>query len=160
MTINFIPSKDDNDEEFVMHSKSVYIEIMINDKEDEVTEEFFKSLSKIYQIGLERSMRGSNFIFDCVLLLYNNYLKINFSPSESYIDSVDWVKNKKATINPVNKKDKCFQWAVTVALNHEAIEKDLQKFTKIKLFINRYSWEGMNFPSKKKLIGTILRNII
>ena len=109
MTINFIPSKDDNDEEFVMHSKSVYIEIMINDKEDEVTEEFFKSLSKIYQIGLEKSMRGSNFIFDCVLLLYNNYLKINFSPSESYIDSVNWVKNKKATINPVNKKDKCFQ---------------------------------------------------
>ena len=54
MTINFIPSKDDNDEEFVMHSKSVYIEIMINDKEDEVTEEFFKSLSKIYQIGLEK----------------------------------------------------------------------------------------------------------
>ena len=34
--------------------------------------------------------------------------------------SPDWITNKKATINPINKKDsKCFQLAVTVALNHE-----------------------------------------
>ena len=27
----------------------------------------------------------------------------------------DWIKNKKATINPINKKDnKCFQYVVTV----------------------------------------------
>ena len=38
--------------------------------------------------------------------------------SVSYIDSPDWIKNKKATINTINKKDnKCFQYAVTVALN-------------------------------------------
>ena len=38
--------------------------------------------------------------------------------SGSYIDSPDWIKNKKATINTINKKDnKCFQYAVTVALN-------------------------------------------
>ena len=35
-----------------------------------------------------------------------------------YIDSPDRIKNKQATINPVNKK-KCFQYTVTVALNHE-----------------------------------------
>ena len=34
------------------------------------------------------------------------------------------IKNKKATINPINKKDdKCFQYAVTVALNYEEIKK-------------------------------------
>ena len=36
MTINFILSKDYNDEERVMHSKSDNIEIMINDEADEV----------------------------------------------------------------------------------------------------------------------------
>ena len=37
-------------------------------------------------------------------------------------DSPDWMKNKKATINPINKKDnKCFQYRLTVALNHEEI---------------------------------------
>ena len=38
----------------------------------------------------------------------------------SYIDS-DWIKNKKATINPINKKgNKCFQYGVTVVLNYES----------------------------------------
>ena len=56
-------------------------------------------------------------------------------------------KNKKATINPINKKDsKCFQYAVTVTLNYEEIKKDPQRITKIKPFL--YNWEGINFPSE------------
>ena len=59
----------------------------------------------------------------------------------------DWIKNKKAAINPINKKDnKCFQYAVIVALNHEEIKKDPQT---IKPYINKYNWEGMHFPSEK-----------
>ena len=42
IAINFISSKE-NDEERVMHSKSDNIEIVINDKADEVIEELFKS---------------------------------------------------------------------------------------------------------------------
>ena len=30
-------------------------------------------------------------------------------------------KNKKATINPKNKDNKCFKYAITIALNHEKI---------------------------------------
>ena len=38
----------------------------------------------------------------------------------SYIDSPDWIKNKKATLNTINKNNnKFFQYAVTVALNYE-----------------------------------------
>ena len=39
----------DNNEERVMHSNSDDIEIMINDKADEVTEELFQSLLSSYQ---------------------------------------------------------------------------------------------------------------
>ena len=54
------------------------------------------------------------------------------------MDSPDRIKNKKATINPINEKDnKCFQYAVTVALNHEEIKKDSQRKAKIKPFINK-----------------------
>ena len=53
-----------------MHAKSDKIEIMINDKADGVIEELFQSLVSRYQIGLETSMRGSDFIFNCVHLLY------------------------------------------------------------------------------------------
>ena len=69
MAMNFMSSKD-NDKECVMHSKSNNIEIMINDKADEVIEELFQSLLSRYRIGLETSMKGSDFIFDCVHLIY------------------------------------------------------------------------------------------
>ena len=69
-------------------------------------------------------MRGSDFIFDCVHLLYYKFHKRNPNCGGSYIDSPDWIKNK-ATINPINKRDnKFFRYAVTVALNHEEIKKD------------------------------------
>ena len=42
---------------------------MIYDNADEVIEYLIESLLNGYQIGLETSMRGSNFIFDCVHLL-------------------------------------------------------------------------------------------
>ena len=82
--------------------------------------------------------------------MYYKCHEINPNCDGSYIDSPDWIKNKKATINPINKKDnKCFQYAVTVALNYEEIKKDPQRITKIKPFINKYNWEGINFPSEK-----------
>ena len=39
--INFVSSKDDNDEEHVMHTKSGTKEIMINDKADKVIKILF-----------------------------------------------------------------------------------------------------------------------
>ena len=58
-------------------------------------------------------------------------------------------KNKKVTINPINKKNKCFQYVMTVALNHKQIEKYPEKTTKIKLFPSKYNWKGINFQSEK-----------
>ena len=65
-------------------------------------------------------MRGSEFHFDVVNLLHYDLNKISLDRGGSHIDSPEWIKNKKATINPQNKTDdKCFQYALTVALNHE-----------------------------------------
>ena len=84
-------------------------------------------------------MKGSEFVFDYVHLLYYKCHKISPNHGGSYVDFPNWIKNKKATINDINKKDsKCFQYAVTVALNHEEIEKVLQRITKIKPFIFKY----------------------
>ena len=58
-------SSKDNDEERVMQSKRINIEMMINDKGDKVIEE----LVSTYQVKLETSIKGSDFIFDCVHLL-------------------------------------------------------------------------------------------
>ena len=75
-------------------------------------------------------MKGREFVFNYVHLLYYKYHKINPNYSGSYRFS--WLdKNKKEAINPINKKDnKCFQYAVTVTLNLEEIKKKLAKIAK------------------------------
>ena len=100
---------------------------MISDETDEITEKFFDSLKNKYQSNLQ-SMRGSEFTFDYVKLFYYKCHKINLNLGGSYIHSSAWIRNRKATINPINKKDKkCFQYAVTVALNYEEIKKGSTK---------------------------------
>ena len=73
-------------------------------------------------------MKGSEFVFAYIQLLYYKCHKINPNRGGSYIDFPDWIKNKKATINPINKKhNKYFQNAVTVALNYEEIKEKIHK---------------------------------
>ena len=81
-------------------------------------------------------MKGSEFAFHHVHLLYHKCHRINPNCSGSYIHSSDWISKKKkkkiATINPINKKgNKCFQYTVKVVLNPKEIKKDLQRITNI-----------------------------
>ena len=93
-------------------------------------------------------MKGSDFIFDSVQLIYYKCHKLSFKRGCSYIDSPDWIKNKQATINPKNGDDKCFQYAATVKLNSEEIEPYPERVSNIKLFINKYNRKGISYSSK------------
>ena len=84
--------------------------------------------------------------------------KVNFRRRGSNIDSRDWIKKKKASINPKNKADLCFQYEVTVALNYEKIKWNPEKFSNIKPFINRYKWKMINYPSKIDDLKTFEKN--
>ena len=103
-----------------------------------------------YQEGLEKSVRGSEFAYDSVDALYYNLKKVSLSRGGSYLDSPKWLKNKKATINPKKKDDKCFQYALTVALNYERIKDNPEKISKIKPFIDKYNRKEIDFPSHSK----------
>ena len=150
MAINFISSKD-SDETRTMHAKSNNVEIMIGSETNEIIKNLFESFFQKYQEGIEESMRGSEFVYDSVDVLYYNLNKVSLSRGGSYIDSPKWLKNKKATINPQNKKDdRCFQYAVTVALNHEQIKDHPERISKIKPFIDQYDWKEIDFPSQGK----------
>ena len=149
MAINFISSID-SDETRTMHTKSNNIEIMMGSETDEIINYLFESFLQKYQEGLGESMRGSEFAYDNVDAFYYNFNKVSLSRGGSYIDSPKWLKNKKATINPKNNDNKCFQYALTVALNYEKIKKDPQRISKIKLFIDQYNWKDKDFPSHSK----------
>ena len=95
-------------------------------------------------------MKGSDFEFDGVNFLYHYFNKISLNRAGSYIDSPKWLKDKKSTINPKNNDDKCFQYAVTLALNLDKIKKDRQRISKIKPFINQYNWKDIDFSLTNK----------
>ena len=124
MKINFVSSKDDSDETCIISNWSDIIEIIMGSETDDITDELFKSFLQRYLEKLEKSMKGSEFYFDSVDLLYYHLHKISLKRGESYIDSPEWLKDKKAIINPQNKDNEYFKHAITVALNHEKMKKD------------------------------------
>ena len=75
-----------------------------------------------------------NFFFESADSLCCKLHKISLNRGGSYIDSAKWLKNKKATINPKNNDDKYFQYAATVALNHQIIKKKSRKNNKNQTF--------------------------
>ena len=77
--------------------------------------------------------------------MYCKCHKVDFKRDGRYTDSPDLIKKKKATINPKNADDKCFQYAATFALNYEEIKGNPEKVSNIKPFINKYSCKGMNY---------------
>ena len=125
--INFTSLKPDSNETRIMHTKSDNGEIMVGSDTNDVIKELFKSFLQRYQEGLQEKYGGG-----------------------SYIESAKWIKDKKLTINPKNNDYKCFQYAVTVALNHDKINKHPQRVSKIKPFIDQYNWNDIDFPSTSK----------
>ena len=92
---------------------------MIGNETNENIDELFDSFLQKYQEGLEKSMKGKEFVFANVDLLYCKFHRISLNSGGSYIDSPKWLKNKKVIISPKINDAKCFQYAVTVALNYE-----------------------------------------
>ena len=98
----FISPKGDG-EEHIIHSKSDNIEIIINDKGDEVIEELLNHFFlDINQNGFETPIKGNDFILDWVHFLYYKCHKINPNRGESQIALKilpSGQKNKKSNNN-------------------------------------------------------------
>ena len=48
-----------------------------------------------YQGNLETSMKGNDFVFDSIQLIYYKCHKVSFKRGSSCIDSPDWIKRKQ-----------------------------------------------------------------
>ena len=148
--INFVSLKPGSDETRVMYTRSFNEEIMEGSDTDEVIKSLFESFLKICDLNLQDKMKGSDFAFDGVDSLYYDFNKTSINRGGSYIDSPQWLKNKKSTINPKNNDDKCFQYAVTLALNLNRIDNHPERISKIKPFIDQYNWKDIDFPAMGK----------
>ena len=133
-----------------MHVRSNSQEFMSGDDTSEIIKSLFQSFIQRYEESLQNKMKGSDFEFDGINFLYYDFNKTSIYRGGTYIDSPKWLKDKRSTINPKNKDNKCFQYAATLALNIDKINKDPQRISKIKPFIDQYNWKDIEFPPTSK----------
>ena len=149
---SFISLKPGSDETRIMHTRSDNEEFMNGSDTDEIIKELFELFLQKYEENLQEKMKGLEFEFDGVNFLYYDFNKISINRGGPYIDSPKWLKDKKSTINPINNDYKCFQYAVTLALNLDKIRKNRRRISKIKPFIDQYNWKDIDFSSHENQI--------
>ena len=145
--ISFISLKPGSDETRIMHTRSDNEEFTNGSDTDEIIEGLFESSLQKYEENLQEKMKGSDFEFDGVNFLYYDFNKISINRDGSYIDSPKWLKDKKSTINPKNNDHKCFQYAVTLALNLDKINNNPERISN---FYRQYNRKKIDFPSTSK----------
>ena len=79
--------------------------------------------------------------------------------NSTLIETPDWVKNKKCTINPQNSDNNGFQYSVTLSLYHEQITgKNLFRVSNIKPFVDNINRKNINFPPQEQNNKTLEMN--
>ena len=155
MTITFISYTDANQTQ-LMHSKSDIAESM---QGIDANDTFISKFLQRYQEGLENKMKGSNYIFDHVDSLEYHFHKVTLNRGSSYIPSPDWLLHKKSTINPFNDQyNRCFLYAIVIALNHQNIANNPHRIVNLIPFIAKYSWNDIDFPARHKDYSAFEKN--
>ena len=131
MGLNFISSNDTGE------IRTFFVEII---------DRILKSFLSNYQNEEKILRNGSNFVSESVDSLSYHIHKTNLKRGKSYIKSPEWMLNKRATINPKTNDNKCFQYSITAASNHQNIENHPERISNIEPFIDKYNWKDIDFP--------------
>ena len=77
---------------------------------DEIFDQLIKKHEDLKNIGIVlKGVESITYSFTKIII------------KNTFIESPDWIKNKKCTINPQNKDNKCFQYSIIVSLYHKEI---------------------------------------
>ena len=144
MHVNFV-SSNDNGENRTIFVWSDHEEIRLGNKTDDIIKRLINSFLNKYQKEEIILRNGSSFVFESVDLLSYHIHKTSLRRGNSYVKSSEWLINKRATINPKNKDDKCFQYSITVAINHQNIENHSEIISSTEPFIDQYNWDDIEF---------------
>ena len=88
---------------------------------------------------------NSRFRFDEVLFLDISFHQLNLTRGNSHLLLPDWLARKKAIINPQNKAEKCFKWAIIAALEWSKIKFNPERILNLRKFADSYDWSGLKF---------------
>ena len=102
----------------------------------------------------------SGFALDKIMHLYINFHELALTRGGSYIELPKWLKSKKAVINPQNKDEECFKWAVIGALHHKEIKKDHQHMSMLRRYENNITGKGSSFQYRLRRLISLKRTTL
>ena len=132
-------------EEFEQNNTSIVLNILFVSHNSEKVKLAYKS---------NYNKRKSQVILPMVNDEANNQYYFS-AQNLSELNSLGWLRGKKEAI--ING-DNDFQNAVNDALNYQNIETHPERISKLKPYINKYNWEGIDFPAGPKEQKTFERN--
>ena len=156
MHVNFISSNDTGEIRtiFVWSNNE---EIRSCNKTDDIIKGLLNFFLNNYQKEEIVLRNRSNFVFESVDLLSYHTHKTSLIRGNSYIKSLEWIANKKATINLKNEDDNCFKYSIIVALNHNEFKNHPERISNTYHFFScEYNWGGI-VSSWNKRLGKILK---
>ena len=98
------------------------INIYIKSKNTTDIDEIFSQLIGKHE-KLSESLKDIQFISEGIESMTYNFTVIN-----TFIESPEWIKNKKSTVNPQNNDNKCFQYSVALFLYHKEIKHHQKEY--------------------------------
>ena len=84
------------------YTKSENIKCLPLSNTDDILNKLLTSFYRNYQEDMQLCRTSSNFVYESVEELNIHFYKVDLQRGASYIPTSDWLKNKKATINPNN----------------------------------------------------------
>ena len=89
---------------------------------------------------------------------FDEFHQLKLTQGSFHVPLPSWILSKKPVINHKNEDDKCFKWAVIVALHHKEINSHPERIGNIRECINNYSWTGLEFPVAIEKIDKFEKN--
>ena len=115
-------------------TKSENIKCLPSSNTQDILNKLLASLYKSYQEDIQLCRTSSSFVYESIEELNIHFHKVDLQRGGSYIPTPVWIKNKKATINPLNTKDTyCLMYVITIALYHKELGSNPERISK-KLF--------------------------
>ena len=100
------------------------ITLQIKSEKTTDIDEIFDQLIKKHH-DLTESLKNVDLIPGNIESITYNFTEIIIS--NTFIESPEWIKNKKCTINSQNKDNKCFQYSVAIALNYQKVKNNPER---------------------------------
>ena len=147
MHVNFVSSNDTGE------TRTIFVwsdndEIRLGNETDDIIKGLTNFFLNNYQKEELILRNGSGFVFESVDLLSYHIHKTSLKRGKSYIKSLEWIVNKRATINPKNEDNRCFQYSIIVVLHHRKTKNYPERISSIHHYFSYdYNWEGIDFPA-------------